>query len=179
MEEIVPLAFGGALIGFCIGLAKQKLKPCELNYTKALKFEPWYFSEDSECAQMFIKLQHHRDCAEKEFDAAGDATDSLFCLINTLSVGNIPWNSKYGKEANAHYIKIDRSLEEFAKKARYRLYDVPVLHMNKLAEDDVENEKILTERMTSGKISFFEIKGIKNAILERLKKHVLRLCSPM
>lgn len=179
MGELVSFTFGGAFLGLCAGLiVKQAGKTRDIDYKKLLDFEPWYFDSDSVCAQMFIKLQHYKHYSPNHFNDAGDATDALLCLLHTAyseKSGNGKWSSDLAKEANAHYIKANSALQKFALDARYWLYDLPILNFNKLKENDTENEKVMMERIKSGEILAVEIGELKDHILHRLKKHVLKL----
>ena len=94
MEDAMPFVFGGALVGFCTWIGLTKIKPRPTDYSKLLKFEPIYFSEDEDCALMFIKLQHYRHYAPELFDSAGDAADSILCLIRHYNEKEITWTQK-------------------------------------------------------------------------------------
>lgn len=184
MEDVIPFMFGGAILGLCAGLGFSKYKPRPTDYSKLLKFEPLYFAEDPDCAIMFIKLQHYRHYAVEAFDAAGDAADSIFCLIRRFNEREIKWTQKYNRNATENFIQMERALDTFEADARHWLYDVPVGHINELDQqvenadtnpETKENYAILTERMNSGLSSFMELAQIKEAIVARLKAHILRL----
>jgi hypothetical protein len=186
MEEIIGFVFGGAMLGLCTGIGVSKLKPSRkrIKYKEILKFQPDYFDEDPNCATLFIRLQYFRNNCEEAFDNAGDAADSIFLLVRRYNEAEITWDEKYNYNANQNFVLVENSLEEFALKSRYFLYDVPVNNINEMDEkySDAETNPLIKDtyskmnkRMDDGLETFKMITEIKNEIIKCLKMHILRL----
>jgi hypothetical protein len=151
-----------------------------------LKFKPGFFQEDPDCAIMFVKLQHYRHYSKEEFDASGDASDSILCIMKQYREKEVEWNDRYTSNAIRNFIEVEKSLDQFETNCRYWLYDNFVNNINEMDEKDEKNDAennpetkdsyaMLMHRMNDGLGQFKMIAKIKEDIIKRLKAHIFHL----
>lgn len=179
MERII-FALGGAAIGAIAGLSLSGIesKNKEVNYKKMLLFEPEHFSVNPHCAELFIRLQQYRDCSYREFDFAGDDTDSLFNIISVLSQEEVEWSEKLAKDANAYYLRIVKNLDTFKNNIEYRLITLPNSYYRDLPENQPDSLlDSMEKRIENGIENFNEITGLIDGIKSILHGYILRISS--
>lgn len=169
---------------------KKKVITNDEYYKKKLLFEPWYFSVDKECADLFIELQEFRHCSFELYDDAGNAVD-LFCLLlkKYYKDKDVKLNQKYIEDLTNQYRESINKLNVFKKTCLEILVNKPVINHKKYAElSDAETDteakpnirkkvydkecEILEEKHAAGEVIICKIGELIDDIIKCLEIHV-------
>lgn len=169
---------GGLALGLCAMMFKNSVTKPEVERKRLVKHGPLYLGIDPACEEEIVRLQGYEHYAKDYFETIVDLTDQMMLFVKTSNDPNIPWDQSYQQRAVDCYLKVEETMEEFIKCARYWLHDNPVEGYNSLHEGDADyakQERELANRIETGLKDFKDIVSLKDSIVARLKWHLLNL----